>query len=296
MTFANTGVVGMGSTSASTFTVPNRCELFTISLESPNFVKLSLINNGSSAKFELQVGENNNDDHKITGDILKSTLISEGPVAITITCKINDKVSMNMYGGKYGGTPTQAYSNIINLPSPGGKEYTPASPLILGNTRMSINKNQTELDANLLAFMLFSEPLSIIEHTAVTTYLAKENNPTTGILSILNTAATSQLENIRQLIETNIATQGTLQEQLDACKASIAETPVVNAFNHLITMDGVSDVSTEDLRSCSILQVRNRLTNALASAVSSTPTGTPRFQINMPQGSSSNVTPIPPPS
>ena len=293
MTFANTGAVGIGSTNAPprTFTVPEKCELFTISLESPNFVKLSLIDSTVVGKcnFVLQVGT---DTNKITGDIPKSNLISDSPVAITISCKIDAKVTMNMYIGKYGGTPTPDYSSIITIDE---KVYTPDSPLILGNSRMSINKNQSELDANLLAFMLFSEPLGLSEHKAVTTYLAKENIPTTGILSTLNTAATAQLQNIRDLIATNTATQGTLQEQLDACKkASIVKTPVVTAFSHLINMDGVSDVTKEDLRSCSVLEVRNRLTNVLAAT--STSNAIPRFQINMPHGSSSNVTPIPPSS
>lgn len=300
---------------SNTFIVPDKCDLFTISLESPNFVKLSLIEGAaagsgsgaaavavaSTCNFVLQIGSTG--EHQVTTPpINKADLILGSPVAITISYNINtttNKVLMDMYIGKYL-SQTQSYSDII---TPVSKEYllsSLSSPLILGNSRMSINKNQTSLDANLLAFMLFSTQLSSTDHVNVTTYLAKENRTETGILNTLNTAATTQLQTIRQLIATNTTTQGTLQQQLNKCKASVKiQTPVVKAFSHLIKLDGdlASDVSTEDLRSCSVLEVKKRLANAVtAAAATATATGGPRFQINMPRGSSSNVTPVPPPS
>jgi hypothetical protein len=172
---------------------------------------------------------------------------------------------------------------------------------------MSINKKQDPLDANLLAFMFFSEPLASAKHDEVTTYLATQNRTETGLLSTLNNSATTQLENIRNLIATNTATQGTLQAQLNACKATIAATPVVKAFGHKITMDGVSSVSTEDLRACSFLEVKNRLTNAVAAAsgttattpsatVATTPSATTGYSraINNPADVPASTTAIPP--
>ena len=287
-----------------TFTIPDSgCEIFTISLESPNYARLTLIENDiddTKCNFVLQIGD---DTNKITSDPILKSELTTNPVSITITSTIGTTtaVAANIFITRTIVAPggTVSYPPITTFATPPSITLTQGNKLLLGNSRMSINKNQTDLDANLLAFMFFSAPLSSTDHNTVTTYLAKENIPMTGILSTLNDAATDQLENIRQLIATNTATQGTLQQQLDACKASIAETPVVRAFTHLINMNGVSDVSTQDLRSCSVLEVRNRLTNALAATsttATGTGTGTPRFQINMPQGSSSNVTPVPPPS
>jgi len=291
MTFANTATVG----ASPTFTVPENCELFTISLEAPNFVKLLLIDNttdSSKCKFVLQVGTDANIIS--TADIAKSDLISGSPVSITISCEITppNKVTLNIYVGKY---LTDRYSDVVTPPTD-EVSYNATSQFVLGNSRMSINKNQKELDANLLAFMFFSKPFNSDAQNSITRYLAEQNKPQTGLLSTLNTAATSQLETIRRLITDNTATQGTLQQQLNACRATVVKKPVVKAFGHLINMDGISDsdVTSEDLRSCSILEVKKRLTKAVASASATTATGGPRFQINMPQGSSSNVTPVPP--
>jgi hypothetical protein len=295
-------------TFATGFTIPSSgCELFTISLESPNFVKLTMIDDDSTSgncKFELQVGETA--AHKITtGTVLKTSLVSGSPVAITIVCEITDNVKMNIYVGNYNSTNTPPYYQIVT--SPTTVTYTPTSPLILGNSRMSINKYQKDLDANLLAFMFFSQPLTSTVHETITAYLATQNLPSTGLLSTLNNSATTQLQNIRELIKTNTATQGTLQAQLNACKATIAVTPVVKAFGHKITMDGVSSVSTEDLRACSLLEVKNRLTNAVAAAsgttattpsatVATTPSATTGYSraINMPPDTPASTTAIAP--
>jgi hypothetical protein len=289
MTFANT---------TPPYNIPANCEIFTISLESPNYARLTLINNDiddSKCNLVLQIGENTN---KITtNDILKSDLITTTPVSITITSTIGTTtdVKANIFITKTSvSNGAVSYQPITTFATEPSITLTSGNKLLLGNSRMSINKNQTALDANLLAFMFFSKSLTSAEHDDITTYLAKENIPETGILSTLNTAATSQLETIRRLITDNTATQGTLQQQLNACKATVVKEPVVKAFGHLIKMDGISDVTSEDLRSCSILEVKKRLTKAVASAAATTATGGPRFQINMPQGSASNVTPVPP--
>ena len=265
----------------SNYVIPDNCELFTISLETPNYMRLMLIEGSDDlkCKLELQIGESSS--KLTTAEIDKSALMSVNPTSITITCNIssdNIKTIPTIYIGNSDGT---TYSPIIS-----GTDTPPTfthDKLILGNSRISINTKNTELDARLLAFMFFSSVLTETEHKLLTSYLVSQNSLTPSILSTLNTSATAQLENIRQLIANNTATQGTLQEQLNKCKASIP--PVVKAFGHAIKMDGVSSVSTEDLRSCSVLEIKNRLTAAVAATTASTETsGTAasRYQISMP--------------
>lgn len=270
-------------------------ELFTISLEAPNYSRLTLKKDSDThCKLELQIGETTN---VITTDpISKATLMTANPVAITITCTIvGSEITANIFITKTtvsGNTTDITTITAITATEPNINLVT-GNKLILGNSRISINKKQDPLDANLLAFMFFSEPLASGKHDEVTRYLATQNRAETGILSTLNTDATAQLQNIRNLIATNTATQGTLQEQLNACKATIAATPVVHAFGHKITMNGISSVSTEDLRACSVLEVKNRLTNAVAAASGTTDSGYAR-KINMPPNTPESTTPIAP--
>lgn len=254
-------------------------ELFTISLETPNYVRLTLVNkDANNCEFELVIGES---DNKITtNSIAKNDLMTGNPAIITITCNIvNNEISSNIFISKLTDT-------IVTFDDDKPEKYTlsTGNKLILGNSRISVNKNQSALDANLFAFMFFSSALTNTDHQNIATYINQQNSPATGILSTLNTTAAQQLQAIRDLIANNTTTQGTLQAQLDACKASIP--PVVRAFGHTISMNGTSSVSSEELRACSALEIKNRLTTAVANAAATTTgtkTATSRFQLNIPE-------------
>lgn len=255
-------------------------ELFTISLETPNYVRLTLVNiDVNDCKFEFVIGESNN---KITtNSIAKNDLMTANPAIITITCNIiSNEISSNIFINKLTDTIL-----TFDVNEPENYPLTTGNKLILGNSRMSINKNQSALDANLFAFMFFSSVLTKTDHDNIATYINQQNSPATGILSMLNTTAAEQLQNIRDLISNNTTTQGTLQAQLDACTASIP--PVVRAFGHTISMNGTSSVSSEELRSCSALEIKKRLTTAVTNAAASTAT-TGRFQLNIPELSNKN--------
>jgi hypothetical protein len=308
--FSATFFINLQKPDTGSFIIPpNGFELFQIYLESPNYVRLTLKDSAvvNNCKLLLEIG-NGVVNTLDTGDILKSVLMSGETVAITITYGISsgNKVTPNMYIGKMtaagyvgigpGSAPVPPNTNAVE------GMYTmqvyETSPLTLGNTPMTINKNRDPLKASLLAFMYHSNiSITFENHKALTGYLTTQNTAMPVIADVL-TSASTKLQEIKDYITANTSAQLGLQEQLDKCKATIAETPVaVKAFSHLIKMDGVSNVTTEDLRSCSILEIKNRLTNALAatnSAATTTATGGPRFQINMPQGSASNVTPVPP--
>jgi len=307
--FSATFFINFKKPNTEPFTLPsNGFELFRIYLEAPNYVRLTLKDsNPTNCKLTLEIGDGDGNTLD-TGDILKSELMSgDSVVAITITCGINnDKVTPTIYIGKSSTSSiyvpiglgsvqdTARVSGRYTMP-----EYSTTSPLILGNSQMTINKNKDPLSASLLAFMYYSNiSITFENHKTLTEYLTKQNTAMPVIADVL-TSASDKLQQIKNYITANTSAQLGLQEQLDKCKASIAETPAaVTAFNHLIKMDGVLDVSTEDLRSCSVLQVRNRLTNAVAAAASNItdPDSPLRFQINMPSGSSSNIIPIAPPS
>jgi hypothetical protein len=307
--FSATFFINFTTPAAAPFILPrNGFELFRIYLESPNYVRLTLKDStaDTNCKLLLEIGNGNILD---TGDILKSALMSGDTVAITITYGISsgNKVIPNIYIGKM---PATEYVGIGPGSDPvapdttgvSGRytmtEYLTESPLILGNSQMTINKNKDLLNASLLAFMYHSNiSMTFDDHKKLTEYLAKQNTDMPVIADVL-TSASDKLQEIKDYITANTSAQLGLQQQLDKCKATVVKKPVVKAFGHLIKLDGISDsdVTSEDLRSCSILEVKNRLTNALAAtnSAATTATGGPRFQINMPHGSASNVTPVPP--
>jgi hypothetical protein len=213
---------------------------------------------GADIKVVFEVGDGGTANKIESDPIIKN---SSGPTSLVITVTYEAITANN-------NTKTSLYITDESVPGTiiGTKTstYAVTSPLILGNSRVTINKNQTALDASLKAFMFFSSVLSDTTHTALSTYLKSQNSDSTGILSTLNNSATTQLQTIKDLISTNTATQGTLQEQLNKCKASIP--PIVKAFGHKIKLVeiGSSSVSSEDLRACSVLEVRDRLTAAVA--------------------------------
>lgn len=270
-------------------------ELLKIYLETPNYIRLTLKNvDNDNCKLELEIG-NGPGNTLNTGNISKSLLMTNSDVAITITCSISGtNITPIIYIGSISsGTTYSAIGDGNNSGVPGKytmAQYSVSGGLVLGNSQITINKNRDPLAAKLLAFLYYSRSIIEEEHKTITEYLTKQNTTLPVITSTLDSAV-GKLQEIKDYLAANTATQGTLQAQLDACKASIP--PVVKAFGHKITMDGVSSVSKEDLRSCSVLEIKDRLRNAIA-ATPEAETETPgRFQIALPQGLQ-NVTAIAP--
>lgn len=268
--FSATFFINFTAAAAAVFEIPvNGFELFEIYLESPNYSRLSLKNgsDNNNCILELELG-NGLSNTLSTGDILKSVLMSgTNVIAITITCNITSgEIAPHIYIGSI--SSSGVYSGIGSYTM---DAYTPTKSLTLGNSQITINKKKDPLNASLLAFLYYSKEIGFEEHKSLTTYLTSQNTSLPVITTVLESAS-DKLREIKNYISNNTRVQDSLQDQLAKCKASIP--PVVKAFGHNINMDGISSVSTEDLRACSVLEIKDRLKNAVASA--------PRFQISLP--------------
>ena len=141
---------------------------------------------------------------------------------------------------------------------------------------MKIHTVPATLDAQLYGFMYFNNVTT--DHENFSKYFQKQKSEPVVMLNTINNTLSSNLTNLRSLIANNTLTQGVLQQQLDQCRASAP--PVVTAFGHKIDFDGVSSISSQDLRACSVLEIRNRINQAVSGTSVAGGSNNARFQLS----------------
>jgi hypothetical protein len=280
----NTSGYELPSFSASFFikinTVPiiDNTELFSIPLEAPNYARLTLVKTDTGKyKFAFQLGENTEDNILQTEEIDSNIIINTtNPLSITIALdKANSKIFIFIGTVSLSGA-SHTYTNIQKT----DKVYTSMPSCILGNSRMSINKTKSALDAGLYGFMYHNISLTESQHQELSIYLQKQKTEPVRILNTINDTLATNLNNLRNLISSSTVSQGLLQQQLDACKASLPQ--AVKIFGHKIHLDGeIPAISTADLRGCSMLQVKQRLRDAV-SGTATQESNKSRFKIDYP--------------
>jgi hypothetical protein len=254
-------------------------ELFTIALEAPNYARLSIINNTDICNFSFEVGNGASNTLTTTTNIPSDTITNSTtpPLCITTTLDTSRSGSnvLKIHAGSSvvsGGVAT--YTPLLSSELVETNSNLP-STLILGNSPMKIHTNPTTLDAQLYGFMYFNNVTT--DHENISKYFQKQKSEPVVMLNTINNTLSSNLNNLRSLISNNTLSQGVLQQQLDQCRASVP--PVVTAFGHKIDFDGVSSISSQDLRACSILEIRNRINQAVSGTSVAGGSNNARFQL-----------------
>lgn len=232
-------------------------EVFSISLESPNYVRLTIEKIDGDAE-KVHIG------FQIGGETNKSlVLISKSELTTAVTT-----ISM-VY--EYNPSPTAPITDtstrklyVNKVDNENNASYTIASPMTLGNTRMVINKH-SHLDANLHAFVYYAKALTIAEHKILIDYFATQSSGITNIVSTIRTMASSQLRTLQSLLQDQTLTRTNLQERLAQCITEQNKAPApasASEFRYKITTDNATRLAkgTANLARCSILQVKERLT------------------------------------
>lgn len=232
---------------------PDTLDLFSISLEHPNTVKLNFekdANDADKVNISFQVG---------TDDINKRSLsfpknaITNSTCCITATYSVNNTVGVSINNKHL----LNIYVNQIAEEAHIGMA-APTDPLVVGNSRISINKNVRITYANIIAFIYYKKPLTYTEHSALYDYLTTQNTEIVSVYSTIQTVATNQINTLQQLVTQQVASSQSIKSQLDQCLSTQAEVETAqneNRFN--ITMDGIANVSTENLQQCSVLKINN---------------------------------------
>lgn len=231
-------------------------EVFSISLESPNYVRLTIEKIEDDAE-KVHIG------FQIGGETNKSLVpVSKSELTTAVTT-----ISM-VY--EYNPSPTAPITDtstrklyINKIEHENNASYTIASPMTLGNTRMVINKH-SHLDANLHAFVYYAKALTIAEHKTVVDYFATQSSGVTHIVSTIRTMASSQLSTLQTLLQDQTLTRTNLQERLTKCITEQNNVPApasMPEFKYKITTDNATRLAkgTANLARCSILQVKERL-------------------------------------
>lgn len=253
-------------------------ELFSISLETPNRIRLTIEkdpNDENSLFFYSHVGHfDATAPQRIGFTITKTELTNQDGVAISMVySKIGSKSIHSIY--------------INNNLGKESEEYEIANDLVLGNSQISINKHRN-LDGNLLSFMYYTQALSLNEHVQVYDYYKNQASSVPSIITFVQNVTTEKISAIKSLIEDATTTEANIQEKLNKCLAESASRPPAPPpkFKYNISTGSVR-ISDADIASCPILKV-NRATKS-SPEPTPTPTSAPApttstfpFNINIP--------------
>jgi hypothetical protein len=253
-------------------------EILSISLEAPNYVRLTLeknISNPSDVYIYTHVGENNT-TNKSGISVPKSTLISNTGVIISFVYQetsTSASVLRKLYINKLTGDTPSHVSN----------SYTVNTPLVLGNTRMVINK-YTTLNANIFAFMYYSKALTVAEHNIIVDYLNNQKSGIDSVAATIQALSQIRINEISQLIESQTNATTSVREELNRCiaeKNAIAPAPmIIPEFRYKVAMNGSIPVTPEEIRNWRFLNIEERLTTETPTPTStSSPSPSPASSI-----------------
>ena len=205
-------------------------ELFNASLESPNYVRLTLEQNPTNALecfLYSQVGDS-------------SVACKSGcTIPIATLTSSSAPTAISMVYTKVSATSGVRQIYINNLESHTTTEYTFANPLVLGNSQIIINKN-ANLDGTLFSFMFYGTNLSLSQHTDIISYFERQKSALPNIISQVKNMTAEKLAALTKLLADQSSTQDSIQTKLDKCIAQIAQSaPITPAeFKYKISTVG----------------------------------------------------------
>lgn len=226
-------------------------ELFSIALESPNYIKLTLendVNDDNNVLLYSQVGDDNSENSKSGISIVKQLFINE--------------ISISMAYSKTG-IHSKRYLFINGENQHTSEPYELINDLKLGNTNISINKHKN-LNATLNMFMYHSIALIDDEkNTEIYNYYKSQQTMVPNITSFINTVTKEQLESIKTVINDTTLTQTKMKEELDKCitKSENIPPPKEEDFKYKVSGIGNVKISNEDIGSCPLLNIDKRITS-----------------------------------
>jgi hypothetical protein len=270
-----------------TFEGENPIEVFSIYLESPNYVRLQLRPSKKednsidpdNVDIALQLG---NPDNVYIVQKPKDALLASGNYILlsfvydetSITIDKNTGSKLYLY---IGNNEKDNYNAFV----------TPKPSLLLGNSPMRINSTTT-LDVNLQAFAFYNSALSFTSHKELLDYFSQQQSGMKSILDALKAMTASQITAVQNYVQDQTVTVEDLQKQLEECQA-IPKKEDEKKFKYGIDLpEGAEGVSATDLESCSILGVKKRGEKAL-------PAVTPPTSVAAESGKSEATTAAAPP-
>lgn len=225
-------------------------ELFSIALETPNYIKLTLENDDDNIDNILLYSHVGDDDDECK---------CKSGISIPKKYFLNELTITMAYSKTEDGNSTR-YLFINGIEEHKSEPYKLVTDLKLGHTNIIINKYKN-LDASLNMFMYHSIALNCErENLKIYDYYQSQKTTIPMRTSFTENVTKEQVQTIRTILNDNTMTQAKIKEELDKCIANKPPPPKED-FKYKVSSIGNVKISDEDIGSCPILNIDTRLTS-----------------------------------
>jgi hypothetical protein len=248
-----------------TLTPDEFIELLNVSMEAPNYLKVSVIQDPTISLNVQMVIILGTDSNRYIISIPKSTLISNGSnVLISISYNKTETPVPKIY--IYIGTVAPFSASVSSPPT-----------LKLGNTDIIINRYRT-WDAKLFAFMYFKNAITTTIQNNLVEYFSRQIAGLDVIVQSINSLAANQIQQINNILSGQSTSIQNITAELEQCriieKQYRDKEEKKEAEKWLIKMDGYTAVSNDDIQKCLILRIPNPYTTSTGNVGSGASTST----------------------
>ena len=219
----------------------DKMELLDIYVETPNYVRVylgTIPDDTTKINIVIHLGGPTN---VYSIPVAKDTLLTTGsPILLSIIYnnEVKDETKLLCYLGE-----TQHEVNIV-----------PSPTIFLGNSRIRINKSG-KIDAEMYAFMYYNNILKIEDHKRLKSYLDNQLSGINSIIDKLKKVTDEELNKLTEELNKKTKYADKLRKELTEKCGPVDEIEPTKP-KYSIDMMGKSDITAEDLKSCSVLNIK----------------------------------------